>query len=88
MALYCKQPLTVVLNNMNNTKFLIGAVTGLILGGVAGYYFGYDAGWEKALRETPQPAAATLETSGQVEANPLQNVKTNPYENVKINPFE
>jgi len=88
MALYCKQLLSVVLNNMNNTKFLIGAVVGLILGGIAGYYFGYDAGWEKALRETPQPAAAALETSAQVEANPLQNVKTNPYENVKINPFE
>ena len=61
-------------------------VVGLLAGGVAGYYVGYDLGWEGALAESA--AADAPNPFANVQTNPLENVKTNPYSNIKVNPFD
>lgn len=75
----------------NNNIILLGAVlfVGLLVGAGAGYYFGYDNGWEGAVAESAKTDnAATVNPYADVETNPLQDVKTNPYEDVKLNPFD
>lgn len=74
-------------------KIAIFALIVIALGG-AGYYFGYDHGWESAMSVVPEPAEeekqaeALVNPYADVKTNPLADVKTNPYADVKLNPFE
>lgn len=61
-------------------------VVGLLAGGAAGYYVGYDQGWEGAVAEVA--STETVNPYADVQTNPLENVKTNPYSDVKVNPFD
>ncbi len=63
-------------------------VVGLLVGAGAGYYIGFDRGWEGALAAHELEEAAEENPFAEVETNPLKDVKTNPYENVKLNPFD
>lgn len=75
-----------------NQQLLIGAAVGLILGGVAGYFFGSAQAVNSINKQTAEQerlnAEASVNPFENVSTNPLENVKTNPYEGVKTNPFE
>ena len=77
---------------MMNQQLLVGAAVGLILGGLAGYFFGSaqaTSSINKQIAEQEQlKAEASANPFEDVSTNPFENVKTNPYEGVKTNPFE
>lgn len=86
--------ISLIINFMPQEKkssllFIAGAlVVGVLAGGAAGYYLGYDRGWEGAVAETTANTAQASNPYANVQTNPLENVKTNPYSDVKINPFD
>ena len=71
-------------NKPMNQQLLIGTAAGLIVGGIAGYFFGSYQAVQSIKDQTGAQERVKVETS----VNPLESVKTNPYENVKTNPFE
>ena len=75
-----------------NQQMLMGAAVGLILGGVAGYFFGAAQAVNSINKQIAEQerlnAEASVNPFENVSTNPLENVKTNPYEGVKTNPFD
>ena len=74
---------------MGNEKLFIGII-GIVVGGVAGYFFGsYQATQSiNAQIATRQQAQTGVNPFKDIKTNPLEDVKTNPYKDIKTNPFE
>ena len=76
--------------DMVNQQLLIGALVGLIVGGVAGWFLGSYQTTQSINKQiaAEQAQQETVNPFEDVSTNPLEDVKTNPYESVKTNPFE
>ena len=81
------------MENMGQTKVLAVVVIALLIGGVAGYWYGgskgYDRGYKQAetdIKAIEQASAQKATDEAAKAANPFQAV--NPLEGVEANPFE
>ncbi len=81
---------------MGNTKLIIIAILALVIGAVAGYYYGNSVAYEKGvidgrqtLLDEQKAAEETALKKIQEAANPFSDIenKANPFKDVYTNPF-
>ena len=91
------------MNSMGQSKVVVVAIITLIVGGLAGYWYGGSSGYERGYKKAEADIKAIEQASAQKAAeeaakaanpfqavNPLEGVEANPFKKAKkvLNPFE